>query len=60
MRSGQGKLWGFGFNQFKQINDTEDDVFTAECIDEVTNTEDSRSVRILWAGWADLLCTQLK
>jgi hypothetical protein len=49
------ELWGCGFNQFNQIDDSEEDIFTPKLIQSLPSTADD--VEILWCGWADLLCT---
>src|SRR5271170_7605332 len=50
------ELWGCGFNQFRQINDSRDDVYDLTLIDYVQSSR-LPSIKLLWAGWADLLCT---
>jgi len=58
MSNRRAHLWGFGFNQFGQINDTEEDVYSPVCIDSFDVTADEVDCGIVcWAGWADLLCT---
>ena len=46
------ELWGCGFNQFNQIDDSGDDVFKPTLIE----SGPASGIDILWAGWADLLC----
>ena len=50
------ELWGCGFNQFGQINDSGDDVYNLTLID-YAQSWNCPSIKLLWAGWADLLCT---
>jgi hypothetical protein len=50
------ELWGCGFNQFGQINDSRDDVYNLTLIDYAQSWS-FPSIKLLWAGWADLLCT---
>ena len=50
------ELWGCGFNQFGQINDSRDDVYNLTLIDYAQSSS-YPSIKLLWAGWADLLCT---
>jgi hypothetical protein len=50
------ELWGCGFNQFGQINDSGDDVYNPTLVDYAQFSR-YPSIKLLWAGWADLLCT---
>jgi Regulator of chromosome condensation (RCC1) repeat len=50
------ELWGCGFNQFCQIDETGDDVYELTRIDFVPPDPWSHSLEILWAGWSDLIC----
>ena len=51
------ELWGCGFNQFFQIDDSGDDVHELTRIDSVPASSESNSrIEIYWAGWADLIC----
>jgi hypothetical protein len=46
------ELWGCGFNQFGQLDKgSRDDVFQLKLI-----TSDT-IVSVIWAGWADAVCT---
>jgi hypothetical protein len=47
----KGELWGHGFNQFSQIDDTVEDVSASKCVERVEGI-----IEVIWAGWADLLC----
>jgi hypothetical protein len=51
------ELWGCGFNQFGQIDDYGDDVYELARIDYVPPDRVGNGIQILWAGWADLICT---
>jgi hypothetical protein len=50
------ELWGCGFNQFNQIDGSRKDIEKPQQITSVVSSE-TDSIEILWAGWADLLCT---
>lgn len=51
----QVELWGCGFNQFRQINDSGRDIHNLILIDYAQSAT-VPSIKLLWAGWADLLC----
>jgi len=61
------ELWGCGFNQFNQIDDTGKDHFTPVLVRAVPLPPDVELgldlrgmawdwLHVCWAGWADLLC----
>jgi hypothetical protein len=50
------ELWGYGFNQFNQIDSSGKDVEKPQQITSV-GSSDIDSIEVLWTGWADLLCT---
>jgi hypothetical protein len=52
------ELWACGFNQFKQIDDTGDNIYKPKLITTIPATS-IQDVDLIWAGWADLLCTSL-
>lgn len=56
MNSDVVELWGCGFNQFNQIDETGEDISKPKRIATVASP-DIDSIEVLWAGWADLLCT---
>lgn len=49
------ELWGCGFNQYDQIDNSGRDAFELKKIDE-THLSPKPQLSILWAGWADLIC----
>lgn len=54
--SGRIELWGCGFNQFNQIDETGNDVFGPKLITSIPCCSNTESVVFHWAGWADLCC----
>ena len=53
---GQIELWGCGFNQFNQIDDTGKDIFEPKLITAIPYCSNAESIVFHWAGWADLWC----
>jgi len=50
------ELWGCGFNDFNQIDSSDDDVHTLKLIDS-REQACPQDLLVLWAGWGDLFCT---
>lgn len=54
------ELWGCGFNQFGQIDESGDDVHELTRIDSLCSEPrltQLDGITVLWAGWADFICT---
>jgi hypothetical protein len=54
----QVELWGCGYNQFHQIDETGKNVYGPKLIATLPCL-DAENVVFHWAGWADVLCTLL-
>jgi hypothetical protein len=53
------ELWGCGFNQFCQIDESGDNVRELTRIDLLSSKalfDHDDGIKIVWAGWADLIC----